>query len=400
MVTLIVQGGTAEMARHTIDVPADKSISHRAMILSALCEGTTRIHHYLLAEDTLNTMKIFQKLGVSIERKEDTITVKGVGLSGLRKPESTLDVGNSGTAMRLILGVLAGQPFEAVITGDASIQIRPMKRVVAPLTAMGAEFYVRNHLNEWVHAEDLDQIRAPLKVVGRRPLMAIDHEMPVSSAQIKSSILLATLYANGATSIRDPGHSRDHTEKMLRQFGALVDTTVSQCVTLSAPVRLKSPGTVTIPSDISSASFWMVLGCILPKAEITLKRVGLNPTRTGIIKVLRMMNAAITVRNESQSEGELIGDVLVKTSDLKGIDIDNSVLDMATLIDEIPVISVAATFARGKTRIRDAGELRVKESDRIRAISRMLTSFGVQVEEMPDGFDVTGGVVLSPGEID
>ncbi len=375
----------------TLTIPADKSISHRAIILSSLAKGTTTIHNFLAAEDTLHTLKIFQQMGVKIDQKTTTVIVEGVGLHGLTSPSDDLDVGNSGTGIRLMLGVLAGQTFETTITGDASIQKRPMKRVVDPLTLMGATF------------RSTPEGTAPVAVVGTSPLNAIDYTMPVSSAQVKSAILFAGLYANDPSVVRDPGRSRDHTERMMRHFGVQVENPEQTAVKVFPPQKgLISPQNITIPADISSAAFWMVLAAIRPNTTLTLLNVGLNPTRTGIIDVMKAMKARIVVSKVRQVEGEPIGDITVESSRdvLTSTRLDQTTVDMATLIDEIPIIAVLAAFANGVTEIRDAQELRVKESDRIQTTISMLKAFGVTVEEWPDGLRITGGTVQNVGEVE
>jgi 3-phosphoshikimate 1-carboxyvinyltransferase len=372
----------------TLQVPADKSISHRSIILSSLAEGTTTIHNFLAAEDTLNTLKIFKQLGVKIlvdDKEGVMVTVQGVGLQGLKQPDNVLDVGNSGTGIRLILGVLAGQPFETMITGDVSIQKRPMRRVIEPLALMGATFRMS------------PEGTAPVTVSGSRNLKAIQYAMPVSSAQVKSAIMLAGLYADGETQIFDPGYSRDHTERMMKYFGVDVHNPDAN----PSPKRLVSPGDIMVPADISSAAFWMVLAAIRPNTKITIVDVGLNPTRTGIIHVMNAMNARISVSNVRHEDSEPIGDITVETSldVLTAVTLDQSMIEIATFIDEIPIITVLAAFAKGDTIIRDAGELRVKESDRIKTTAAMLRSFGVPVEEFADGLRIQGGVPLHGGYV-
>ncbi len=377
----------------TLTVPADKSISHRAIILSSLAKGTTTIHNFLAAQDTLHTLQIFQQMGVNINRDgaTNTVTVTGVGLHGLRSSSTVLDVGNSGTGIRLILGILSGQPFKTTITGDASIQKRPMKRVVDPLTLMGATFSLT------------PTGTAPVTVTGKVALNAIDYAMPVSSAQVKSAILFAGLYANGPTVVRDPGRSRDHTERMMRHFGVQVENPdATSVIVFPPPIDLVSPKELTIPSDISSAAFWMVLAAIRPNTILTLLNVGLNPTRTGIIDVMTAMKVNINVSDIRQVEGEPIGDITVKSSrdGLTAVTLDQSTFDMATFIDEIPIIAVLAAFASGVTTIRDAQELRVKESDRIQTTLAMLKAFGVVADELPDGLRITGGTVQHVGTVE
>ncbi len=393
---LFVHGRPKESFVHRITVPSDKSISHRAIIFSSLALGKTIISNFLQAEDTLHTIQIFKDLGVKIEQKGELIEVTGVGLKGLKQASKVLDVGNSGTGIRLILGVLAGQLFESEITGDESIQTRPMKRVVNPLLQMGASFKVMDEQGMWVNAASREQITAPLQVKGSDNLQAINYCMPVSSAQVKSAILLAGLYAKGVTTISDPGMSRDHTERMLQHFGVSV-VTEDNTITLSPGQELVSPGKLQVPVDISSAAFWLVLGTILPEAKITIPGVGINPTRIGIITVLREMGANIMLTNESQIKGEPVADITVSSSNLKAITIHGDIIP--TLIDEIPIIAVAAAFAQGKTIIKEAKELRVKESDRIKTTCNLLREFGANVEELEDGLIIEGQCSLHPAQI-
>lgn len=381
--------GINKPLKKNISVPSDKSISHRAIIFSALAEETTIIENFLQAEDTLNTIKIFQDLGVNIKNNGTEIIVEGVGLRGLKQPKKNLDVGNSGTGIRLILGVLAGQQFESIITGDASIRKRPMNRVALPLSSMGATIMTQNN-DQWIPIRSENQNYAPLKIIGGTKLSAIKYKMPVSSAQVKSSLLLAGMYANETTEIIDPGFSRNHTEIMLKDFG--VDIICQEHSTsMTGNQTLKSPEKLIVPSDISAAAFWLVLGCILPDTEITLKQIGLNPTRTGIIDALLQMGAKIkiTKHTNSKSNNEIIGDIIVKSSILKGRTISGALIPK--LIDEIPVLAVAAAFAKGTTVISDAQELKVKESDRIKTTTDFLRQYDVKIEAKDDGLVIQGG---------
>lgn len=381
----------------TIITPADKSISHRAIILSSLATGKTKIENFLTAEDCLHTADIFSKMGVRISRTDSTVQVEGVGLHGLKEPKSVLDVGNSGTGMRLILGVLAGQTFKADIDGDASIRTRPMRRVTDPLEQMGAKVLMPGLMeNSWIMPNKTDTIHAPLRIRGSHPLKGINYTMPVASAQIKSAILLAGLYADGPASVTDPGVSRDHTERMMSQFGLPIN--VSGNIATITPVKsYTSPGHIFVPSDISSAAFWLVLGLILPNATIRIPHVGLNPTRTGILDAIKMMGGNVAIENEQQREGEPVGDLVVRSSTLTATTIEGAIIPR--LIDEIPILAVAAAYAKGTTIIKDAQELRVKESDRIQTTADMLSAFGVQVEVLPDGLRIEGGGALHTGTV-
>lgn len=359
----------------TLAVPGDKSISHRAVMLGALAEGKTEIRGFLYGEDCLSTLKAFQALGVAIEMTEEAITITGRGLDGLSEPENVIDVGNSGTTMRLLSGILAGQTFTTFLTGDASIRKRPMGRVITPLTQMGAKIIGRKQ-----------NTLAPLAITGS-PLKAITYRTPVASAQVKSAILLAALYAPGWTTVFEPAPSRDHTELMLRAFGAEVET-------LPGGIRIKGRPQLygqklTIPGDISSAAYALVAGAIVPNSRIIVQNVGLNPTRTGILTILQQMGAQVTILEEWRSGGEPVGNILVESSVLKGITIKGDIIP--TLIDEIPVIAVAAAYAQGVTEIHDAQELKVKESNRLETIAQGLRAFGCQIDVLEDGLRIEGG---------
>ncbi len=359
-------------------VPGDKSISHRAIMLGALAEGTSKIRGFLHGEDCLSTLQIFKALGVPIEMTKDEIIVKGVGLDGLTEPEDVLNVGNSGTTMRLVSGILAGQTFNSFLTGDASIRKRPMGRIIEPLTKMGAKITGRK-------ANTL----APIAIAGQ-PLQAITYRTPVASAQIKSAILLAGLYAQGWTTVYEPALSRNHTELMLRAFGAEVRM-LPDGVCVKGRPHLKGQ-TLTIPGDISSAAYLLVAGAIVADSRIILKNIGLNPTRTGIIEVLQQMGAKLTILDQWDSGGEQMGTLLIESSALQGITISGAIIP--TLIDEIPVIAVAAAYAQGVTEIRDAQELKVKESNRLETIAQGLSAFGCKVEVLEDGLRIEGGSPL------
>lgn len=356
-----------------ITVPGDKSISHRAVMLGALANGTTHISGFLMGEDCLSTIDCFRKMGVQIERTETEVIVHGVGLHGLSAPEETLYTGNSGTTTRLLCGILAGQSFASVMNGDASIQKRPMGRVIKPLREMGASI------------EGKSDNYCPLRIYPSE-LCGIEYRLPVASAQLKSAILLAGLYAEGQTTIIEPAPSRDHTERMFRALGVEIETH-GNAITLDPPEDLHAVD-ITVPADISSAAFFLVAGAIVPGSELTIKNVGVNPTRTGILDVLRSMGADIAEEHFCD-HAEPICDLTVRHSALHGIEIGGSIIPR--LIDELPVIAVAAAFAEGETVIRDAQELKVKESNRISAMVAELTKAGVDIEETDDGMIIRGG---------
>lgn len=356
-----------------ITVPGDKSISHRAVMLGALANGTTHISGFLMGEDCLSTIDCFRKMGVQIKRTETEVIVHGVGLHGLSAPEETLYTGNSGTTTRLLCGILAGQSFASVMNGDASIQKRPMGRVIKPLREMGASI------------EGKSDNYCPLRIYPSE-LCGIEYRLPVASAQLKSAILLAGLYAEGQTTIIEPAPSRDHTERMFRALGVEIETH-GNVITLDPPEDLHAVD-ITVPADISSAAFFLVAGAIVPGSELTIKNVGVNPTRTGILDVLRSMGADIAEEHFCD-HAEPICDLTVRHSALHGIEIGGSIIPR--LIDELPVIAVAAAFAEGETVIRDAQELKVKESNRISAMVAELTKAGVDIEETDDGMIIRGG---------
>jgi len=358
----------------SVTVPGDKSISHRAVIFGAIAEGITKVTGFLPGEDNHSTIRAFAQMGVRIELDSSTeLTIHGVGLHGLTEPANIIDAGNSGTTTRLLIGLLAAQPFTSTITGDASLRERPMMRVVKPLRQMGAS----------IDGKDGGRL-LPLTIKGGG-LHSIDYTSPVASAQLKSCLLIAGLYAEGTTTVTEPMKSRDHTERMLWAFGVDVDVD-GNSVSIGKERRLK--GTVIdVPGDISSAAFFMVAAMITKGSELRINNVGLNPTRTGIIDILEKMGASIEVVNQRVRK-EPSGDLIVRTSDLKGIDIDGALLLPA--IDEFPIVCVAAAFAKGTTRISGAAELRVKESDRITAMANALTAVGVKVEETEDGIIIHG----------
>ena len=367
----------------TLTVPGDKSISHRAVMFGSLASGTTKISHFLEGADCLSTISCFRKMGIEIDRNRDEILVHGKGLHGLSTPSGILDVGNSGTTTRLISGILAGQSFTSELDGDDSIRTRPMKRIMTPLTSMGADITSR-----------LDNGCAPLLIHGK-PLHAIHYDSPVASAQVKSCILLAGMYADGITSVTEPFLSRNHTEIMLNYFGAEI---TSEGTTASIrPEPVLEGREIQVPGDISSAAYFIAAGLLTPGSEILLKNVGINPTRAGILKVCMDMGADITLLNES-TDGEPTADLLIRSSSLKGTVIEGSIIP--TLIDEIPMIAVMAAFAEGTTIIRDAQELKVKESDRIAVMVDNLRRMGADIEGTDDGMIIHGGRPLHGAVID
>ncbi|HBZ13037.1 MAG TPA: 3-phosphoshikimate 1-carboxyvinyltransferase, partial [Clostridiales bacterium] len=354
-----------------IKVPGDKSISHRAVMLGSLANGVTEISGFLKGADCLSTIDCFRKMGIDIDINGENVTVHGNGLRGLKKPDEMLYTGNSGTTTRLLCGILAGQNFDTSITGDASIQKRPMGRVVKPLSMMGAKIE-----NEY----------CPLYITGTK-LHGIDYKMPVASAQVKTAIILAGLYADGETVIHEIEKSRDHTELMLSAMGA--DLTVDNLDITVKPTNDLTAVNVDVPSDISSAAFFLVLGAIMPNSQITVTNVGINPTRTGIIDVLKDMGADITLENVHTSAGETVADITVRSSSLKGTTVGGDIIPR--LIDELPIIAVAAVFADGQTVIKDAQELKVKETNRIRAVVDEFNKCGIDITETDDGMIINGG---------
>lgn len=359
--------------RGEITVPGDKSISHRAVMLGALANGTTHITGFLMGEDCLSTIDCFRKMGVRIEITENEVIVEGVGLHGLSAPETDLYTGNSGTTTRLLCGILAGQSFSSTLSGDASIQKRPMGRVIKPLREMGARI------------EGKSDNYCPLRLHPSE-LCGLEYRLPVASAQLKSAILLAGLYAEGQTTVIEPAPSRDHTERMFRTLGVEIET-CGNLITLDPPEDLYAVD-IAVPGDISSAAFFLAAGAIVPGSELTIRNVGVNPTRTGVLDVLRKMGADIT-ESHTCGDAEPVCDLTVKHSELHGIEIGGSIIPR--LIDELPVIAVAASFAEGVTIIRDAQELKVKESNRIAAMVTELVKAGVDVEETEDGMIIRGG---------
>lgn len=363
-----------------VSVPGDKSISHRAALFGALASGRTEITGFLEGEDCLATLKAVRALGAEVTRKgPGHYLVDGAGVNGLSEPDNVIDCGNSGTSARLLVGVLAGQPFWTVLTGDDSLRSRPMDRVAEPLRRMGATVVGRR-----------EGSRLPLAVRGARPLRALTYASPVASAQVKTALLLAGLWADGPVTVREPSQSRDHTERMLGGFGARL-TVGPEGITLTPGAPL-SGQPVAVPGDISSAAFFLVAAAAAPDAEVTVTQVGTNPTRTGVLEALHAMGAQIESVTGSQAAAEPVADLVVRGGALRGTEIGGALVPR--LIDEVPILAVAACLAEGPTEIRDAAELRVKESDRIRAIARELGRLGARITERPDGLRIEGGARL------
>jgi 3-phosphoshikimate 1-carboxyvinyltransferase len=388
ILTIDTNGSVKSGLRGNVSIPGDKSISHRALMLGSLAEGETVIRGLLLGEDPRSTAACFRALGATIsELNSDLVRVQGIGLGNLAEPQDILDAGNSGTTMRLMLGVLAshaGRFF--VVTGDRSLRSRPMSRVVNPLRQMGASIWGRD-----------SGAKAPLAISGQN-LLPMHYNSPVASAQVKSCLLLAGLMTNGETIVTEPERSRDHSERMLAAFGADLAVDIStNTVALKGPARLVGQE-ITVPGDISSAAFWLVAGSIVPDSDLLILNVGINPTRTGILEALALMGADITLENAREVTGEPVADLRVRSAKLKACKIGGSVIPR--LIDEIPILAVAAAFAEGTTTIEDAAELRVKESDRIAAMAKELTKLGVSISERPDGLEITGGKPLSGNIVD
>lgn len=367
-----------------VTVPGDKSISHRAVMFGALSKGTTEVTNFLQGADCLSTIDCFRRLGIAIENTSEKIIVHGKGLHGLTKSDKILDVGNSGTTTRLISGILAGQNFETILNGDESIQSRPMKRIMEPLSLMGADI-----------ASLRDNNCAPLRIAGS-PLHGIHYTSKVSSAQVKSCILLAGLYADGLTSVTEPSVSRNHTELMLRGFGANVVCRDKTAAITPDPELIGQK--IEVPGDISSAAYFIAAGLIVPGSEILVKNVGINPTRDGIIRVCQAMGADITLLNKREHGGEPVADILVRYSSLEATTIEGEIIP--TLIDELPMIAVMACFAKGTTVIKDAAELKVKESDRIAVMVDNLSRMGAHITATDDGMIIEGGFPLHGAEID
>ena len=369
-----------------ITVPGDKSISHRSIMLGSLAEGTTEVTGFLQGADCLSSISCFEKMGIEIENDRNTNTVKihGKGLHGLSAPDTILDVGNSGTTTRLMSGILAAQPFSSTVDGDSSIRKRPMGRIMTPLTEMGASF------------ESLKTDKCAPFIIHGGKLHGISYNSPVASAQVKSAILLAGLYADGETSVTEPALSRNHTELMFESFG--IDIKSEGTTATVKPATHLYAQHIHVPGDISSAAYFIAAGLITPNSEITIRNVGINPTRDGILDVCRMMGADIKLSNIKDDIGEPVADITVSTASLHGCVIEGDIIPK--LIDEIPIIAIMAAFAEGKTVIRDAAELKVKESNRIDVMVRNLSAMGVDIEGTDDGMIINGGKPLHGATID
>lgn len=370
--------------RGQVTVPGDKSISHRSVMFGSIAKGDTEIHNFLEGADCLSTISCFRHMGIRIENKDGVVTVHGKGLHGLTAPDCTLDCGNSGTTTRLISGILAPQSFDVTLTGDASIRKRPMGRIIEPLTMMGAGIKSINGNN-----------CAPLRICGR-PLSGIHYTSRVASAQVKSSILLAGLYADGETRVTEPQISRNHTELMLKFFGA--DIRTEDTTAIIRPASELYGNRIQVPGDISSAVYFVAAGLILPNSVVLIKNVGINPTRAGLLRVCRDMGADITLLNENHDYSEPTADILVRSSALKGTTIGGAVIP--AMIDELPTVALMACFAEGTTIIRDASELKVKESNRIAIMVENLNAMGADVEETADGMIIHGGKPLHGTTVD
>lgn len=362
-----------------LKVPGDKSISHRSIMLGSLASGVTNVSGFLEGEDALSTLNAFQQMGVKIERDGDKVTIHGVGINGLQKPSAPLNLGNSGTSIRLMSGILAAQDFDCEMIGDESLSKRPMGRVITPLESMGAVI-------------ESNDGKPPLKVKGGQTLKAIHYDLPIASAQVKSCVLLAGLYADGTTCVTEPAPTRDHTERMLKGLGYDVRVNDNQmCVTGGGELTATD---IQVPSDISSSAFFMVAAAIAKDADITLEGVNINPTRTGVIDILKLMGANLTLDNEREIGGELLADINIKSSNLKGINIPEALVPLA--IDEFPAVFIAASCAQGETVLTGAKELRVKESDRIQVMADGLDILGIENQVLEDGIKIQGGKFGKP----
>lgn len=367
-----------------VRVPGDKSISHRSIMLGSLAEGVTEVSGFLEGEDSLATLNAFRAMGVTIERPgPGDVRIHGVGMQGLKAPAQALDLGNSGTSMRLMAGLMAGQTFDVTLIGDSSLSRRPMERVAKPLRLMGAVI------------DTADKGCPPMHIHGQARLKGIDYATPMASAQVKSCLLLAGLYAEGETRVTEPAPTRDHTERMLQGFGYSVQVNGLTCA-VTGGGRLQATS-IEVPADISSAAFFMVAASIIPSSDIVLEHVGVNPTRTGVIDILRLMGANIALENERVVGGEPVADIRVRAARLHGIDIPEHLVPLA--IDEFPVLFVAAAVASGTTRLSGAEELRVKESDRIQVMADNLIAVGVKARATPDGMVIEGGPI-GGGQVD
>ncbi|MDP1601714.1 MAG: 3-phosphoshikimate 1-carboxyvinyltransferase [Legionella sp.] len=383
MSSLCFISSPVSMLTGDITVPGDKSISHRSIILGAIAQGITTVSGFLEGEDCLATLKAFQSMGVVIERpKPGHLIIHGVGKYGLKKPDNSIDCGNSGTSIRLLAGLLAAQPFDSQLTGDASLQRRPMERISRPLLQMGADIIT-------------NEGKPPLFIRGGQTLNGITYEMPQASAQVKSCLLLAGLYAEGETTIIEPGSTRDHTERMLTTFSYPLQKSENTIIINSEGECLGTD--ITVPGDISSAAFFIVAATLIPNSAIVIRNVGINPTRIGIIQILNKMGAKISIQNKRLSGEELVADLFVQYAALEGIDIPAALVPLA--IDEFPVIFIAAACAKGQTRLYGAKELRTKESDRIAAMVSGLQNLGIETQAFDDGVFINGGT-LTGGEVD
>ncbi|MEK6223486.1 MAG: 3-phosphoshikimate 1-carboxyvinyltransferase [Thermodesulfobacteriales bacterium] len=371
--------GSSKPLKGEIAPPGDKSISHRSLMLGSLATGTTLVRDFLISDDTLSTANAMRALGASIEISGTQVLVKGKGLQGLKEPDKIINCGNSGTTTRLLIGLLSPQQFTSTLTGDKYLQARPMKRVVVPLAQMGAK----------INGNEEDN-KLPLTIIGSN-LKGISYELPVASAQVKSAILLAGLYAEGETEVIEPEPSRDHTERMLSYLGVPIKKN-GHSIKINKVSKI-NPGEIIVPSDISSAAFFIVAALITPGSEVLIKNVGINPLRTGIIDILKNMGGDIEIINERDVNGEPIGDILARSSNLHATEISGDVIPKA--IDELPLVAVAASFAEGTTLIKDAKELRVKETDRIHAMATELGKLGAEVEEFEDGMSIIGTQALT-----
>lgn len=381
--TFIAEPGGA--LRGCIRVPGDKSISHRAIMFGALADGVTTVTGFLQGEDCLATLRAFRAMGVRIDGPDQgRVVVRGVGLRGLRAPAGPLDMGNSGTSMRLMSGILAGQAFDTVLTGDASLSRRPMRRVTEPLARMGARI------------ESAAQGTAPLRIRGGQRLTGIDYPLPVASAQVKSCLLLAGLYAEGVTRVTEPAPTRDHTERMLEGFGYPLARESDRTVAVTGGGRLTATD-IDVPADISSAAFFLVGASLAPGSDLLLEHVGVNPTRTGVINILRLMGADVEILNPRLAGGEPVADLRVRHAPLRGVRIPETLVPLA--IDEFPALFIAAACAEGETVLTGAEELRVKESDRIQVMADGLIALGIAAVPTPDGIVIQGGA-LSGGTVD
>ncbi|WP_374049599.1 3-phosphoshikimate 1-carboxyvinyltransferase [Neobacillus sp. OS1-2] len=366
-----------------ITIPGDKSISHRSVMFGSIAHGETKITNFLPGDDCLSTISCFQKLGVTIEEVDDGLRIIGNGFEGLTEPNEVLDVGNSGTTIRLLMGILAGRPFFSTLVGDESIGKRPMTRVTSPLALMGTRIDGRN-----------DGAFTPISIRGGQ-LTPIQYELPVASAQVKSALILAGLQAEGECKIVEPAETRDHTERMIRKFGGKIDKD-NKTITVIGGQSLKA-ATIHVPGDISSAAFFLVAGAIIPEGEIVLKNVGLNPTRTGIIEVMKKMGADLEIVQKEDDSFEPVGDLIIKTSNLKGTVVEGELIPK--LIDEIPIIALLATQADGTTVIKDAEELKVKETNRIDTVVQELRKLGASIEATDDGMIIHGKTPLDGGSV-